>query len=134
MSSNTAVFIIDDNPLFSSAIKKEVELLFENKSYDVLTFSDGESALNMLHLEPRLIVVDYHLDGKKKDAKNGIEVIESIRSRNPKTDFIMITADEHIELFFKSQKLNIYDYITKGPITPYKLGLSITSWLKLQEK
>lgn len=133
MTNKCAIFIIDDNLLFSNLIKKEVETLLENSPYEVVLFCDGESAQAMLHLQPKLIVIDYHLDGKNANAKNGIEVIESIRKQNLKTDFIMITADEHTELFLRSQKLNIYDYITKGPITAYKLGLSITSWLKFQE-
>ena len=126
------IFIIDDNKMFALLLKTELENSFSERNFVISTFESGEACENMLHLEPDLVLVDYHLDSTGKDAMNGIEVIDMIRKHCPETDFIMITMDEHTELFLRSKNHDIYDYLIKSPHIAYKLNLSVSHWLNLK--
>lgn len=130
MNENKHIFVIDDSEVLSFLLKTELENIYKKEGFTIHKFENGEACQNMLHLNPQLAIVDYHLDSKNKNAMNGLEVMEMIRQTSPDTDFIMITNDQQTELFLRAKKHNLHDYITKGAHLTYKLSLSINLWLK----
>ena len=36
-----------------------------------------------MHLNPEIIVLDYHLNAHKPDAKNGVEVLKAMKDKYP---------------------------------------------------
>lgn len=124
------IFIIEDNKLFATMLRAEFEKASYLEQFEVHVFENGEACESRLSLQPDLAIVDYHLDGVNSKAMNGIEVIQLIKERSPETVFIMITMDEKAELFLRSKEEGVYDHITKGPLLPFKLELSIQQWLK----
>jgi|SRR6185312_8722841 len=133
MNENLNIFVIEDSEVLSLLLKAELENLYKEEGFTVLKFESGEACTNLLHLKPRLAIVDYHLDSKNKHAMNGIEVMEMIRESCPYTDFIMITNDQQTELFLRAKQYGIHDFIAKGAHLTYKLSLSINLWLKLKK-
>jgi len=133
MNRNINIFVIEDSEVLSMLLKAKLEDLYKEEGFTIFKFENGESCADMLYLKPQLAIVDYHLDGKNKDAMNGIEAMEMIRKLCPETDFIMITNDEQTELFLRAKKYGIHDYIIKGAHLTYKLNLSINLWLKTKE-
>ena len=133
MDKNVNIFVIEDSDVLSFLLKAELENLYKQKGFTISKFESGEACQSMLHLNPELVIVDYHLDSKNKNAMNGIEVMEMVRELSPDTDFIMITNDQQTEVFLRAKKYGIHDYIIKGPHLTYKLSLSIDLWLKTNQ-
>lgn len=136
MSNQKAIkiFIIDDNKAFALLLKGTLETSFPEEKLEISIFENGEKCLRMLDAKPDLAIVDYHLNTVKQEAMNGIELIDSMRTKSHETDFIMITMDHRTELFLRSKEHGIYDYLTKSSNVPFKLTLSLSQWLKLKNK
>lgn len=127
------VFIVEDSEFFSAKLKMEVEHMLRNVPFRVYTFSTVERALECSTEYPSLILMDYHLDSRDKNAVNGLQGIDIFKKQFPAADFILITSDQEAELFLRSQDYPIYDYLLKGPHIAYQLNLTIDRWLKLHK-
>jgi DNA-binding NtrC family response regulator len=84
-ASNTGrVLIIDDE----AAIRESLQILLEEDGYEVVNAQDGEEGLSLLDTQAfDLILLDFQLPGR-----NGLEVLNEIRERDPEMAVIMLTA------------------------------------------
>jgi DNA-binding NtrC family response regulator len=115
MANDTAVkrylFLVDDEPIQNEMLK---DYLAERFLYEVKTFEDGESALQNMHLNPEIMVLDYHLSGQHKDAKNGVEILKQVKERHPEVQVIVLSGQDKLEVAVDSMKYGAYDYVVKG--------------------
>ena len=126
------LFLIEDNPAFALLLKTEITKSFPENVFSISVFETGESCKKMLHLEPEMVIVDYHLNSTNPTAMDGLETMEMIRAQVPQCDFVMVTADKHTELFLRSKEHAVYDYLIKDTNVPYRLSLTLNHWLKLK--
>ena len=54
----------------------------------------------------------------------GMELLEIIKERSPRTECVMVTAHESVPLVIKAMKLGAYDYLVK-PVTPEQMTHSL---------
>lgn len=105
------LFLVDDEPIQNEMLK---DYLSERFLYNIKTFDNGEDAINNIHLNPEIIVLDYHLSSHKPDAKNGVEVLKAIKEKNPISQVIMLSGQDKIDVAIDSMKYGAYDYVVKG--------------------
>ncbi len=105
------IFLVDDEPIQNEMLK---DYLSERFLYDIRVFDSGEDALQNMNLEPEIMVLDYHLEGKKSGAKNGVEILKEVKDRYPATEVIMLSGQDKIEVAVDSIKYGAYDYVVKG--------------------
>ncbi len=75
----------------------------------VHTYASAEDAIAGLPAAaPDVVLMDIHLPGM-----SGIECIQVLRARCPKTQFIMFTSFEDTELVFKALRVGASGYLTK---------------------
>lgn len=125
------VFIIDDNPVFLKLVKH----LLKEDHVTVLTFNSGEECINALDLKPDIVITDFHLDGKNRDAMLGDELASIIEAQLPDTEVYIISSDKKFK-FISHLKNNF------GRHTLYKDGENINrlkskvheSWITKFEK
>ena len=108
------VFIVDDNPVFLKLVRH----LLKEDHVTVITFPSGEECLNALDLEPDIVITDFHLDGKNKDAMLGDELAAIIEDKLPDTEVFIISSDKKFK-FISHLKNNF------GQHTLYKDGANI---------
>ena len=87
------IFIVDDDLFYLSLLKKE---LSKNSKFSIHTFSKGEDCLNYLSLNPDLVILDYHLNGKHSYAKNGAIIAQEIKEKSPQTETIIISSNHKL--------------------------------------
>jgi|SRR5690606_20417983 len=109
--SNRYLFLVDDEPIQNEMLK---DYLNERYLYEVKTFDNGEEMLSNMNLNPEIIVLDYHLSAHKTDAKNGVEILRSIKDKYPETQVIMLSGQDKIDVAVDSMKYGAYDYVVKG--------------------
>ncbi len=112
-TNRTNIFIVDDNKLMLMALKQYLENRF-GVSVIVSPFSDGESCLKKVDKHTNIVILDYYLDGNNKTAKNGIEILKSIKEINPKAEVIMLSSNEDIGVAIESFRRGATDYVVKG--------------------
>lgn len=105
------IFIVDDEPIQNEMLK---DYLSERFLYDIRAFDNGETALQNMHLKPEIMVLDYHLEGSSKGAKNGVEILKLVKEKYPETQVIMLSGQDKIDVAVDSIKFGAYDYVVKG--------------------
>jgi len=106
------VFIVDDEPLLSEMLTdylKDNDLTFNIKS-----FPTGEACLQTLHEQPDIVVLDYHLNSKEKDAANGIDILKEIKKQHPALPVIMLSSQESYGTAAKTIMYGAVHYVIKG--------------------
>jgi DNA-binding NtrC family response regulator len=119
----TNILVIDDNP---SIIKLMAKILKAN-DYEVSTASGGESGIKKLDKdEYDLVFTDLMMPDI-----GGMEVLEHVISKSPKTMCIILTAHGTIKSSVDAIKKGAFDYITK-PVSPSELLVVVEKAIKFK--
>ncbi|HEY0564225.1 MAG TPA: sigma-54 dependent transcriptional regulator [Terriglobales bacterium] len=104
-ASVARILIIDDE----FAIRESLETLLELEGYRVDSSEDAESGLDRLaHQSYDLVLLDFALPDR-----NGLEVLQDIRERNPNQPVIMITAYGTVENAVKAVQAGATNFVQK---------------------
>lgn len=98
------IFLLEDDYSLNEAIKEIIEL--ENHVVD--NFYDGEIAFNNISNDYDLYILDINIPNM-----NGLEILKSIKNKNPKTKVLIISANININLIREAYILGCNDYIKK---------------------
>lgn len=104
------IMVIDDENIVGKRLKPALE-----KTGDLVeTFEDGEKALERFYESPfDIVVTDIRME--KID---GIEILEKIQARSPRTKVIIITGYATVEVAREALSKGAFDFIAK----PFKPG------------
>ncbi len=106
------MFVIDDDSIQAEMIK---DYMKDRYLFEVKTYASGEDAMPYISdLQPEIIILDYHLNSQVPNAKNGIEVLKQIKAQSPKTNTVMFTGEDKLEIATSSMQNGAYDYVVKG--------------------
>lgn len=101
------IYVIDDSEFDRTILKKYLESI----SYEVMTFSDGQSAIqNFAITMPDLILLDLVMPDE-----SGIDVLQKIRKlkNHLEVPVIMTTASSDAADVVEALKMGANDYVTK---------------------
>lgn len=107
------IFLVDDNKLMDLSIKKYLENRF-GSTINLSIFYDGESCLKKLNSSTNIVILDYFLNSVNKSAKNGLEILKSIKLKSPKTEVIMFSSNEDIAVAIESFHEGATDFVVKN--------------------
>ena len=108
------ILIVDDDKSIRYSLKRMME-----EKYSILTAQNGEEALDRVkENSPDLIIMDIKMPGR-----NGIEVLKEIKSIDPKSLVIIMTAYGTTETAIEAMKYGAFDYILKPFPIPQMKGL-----------
>lgn len=119
------VFLVDDDALFLKAL--EIDFL-HHTDFTVETFSSGELCLENLLQKPDVIILDYHLDGVDKNAMNGIETLDKIKTLNPDIPVVMLSSQDKIDVAVSCMHHQAFDYVVKSETAFLRLQKNITAF------
>jgi len=108
------ILIVDDD----KSIRYSLKRMFE-ENFSVITAPNGEEAL--IHVQenlPDLIIMDIKMPGR-----NGIDVLKEIKSIDPKSLIVIMTAYGTTETAIEAMKYGAFDYILKPFSIPKMKGL-----------
>ena len=124
------LFLVDDDALFLKSLQIE---FMESANFEIQTFSTGELCLENLNENPDVIILDYHLDGIKKGAMNGLEVLDKIKLFNDQIPVIMLSSQDKIDVAIKCIHHKAADYVVKSETAFLRLKQIITKVLHNQK-
>ncbi len=128
------IFIVDDNKVFSMALKADIEDAFADLVIEIFTFETGEKCKRrFMQVMPELVILDYYLNSADFGAADGIKVLDWIKQENEETNVIMLTSDDHIDIALKSLKHGASDYIVKTETQFRKINYSLLNFFKMME-
>lgn len=127
------IFIVDDDRILTAVLKNEIRHNFPEENIVIYTFEAGELCESFLNSKPDIAIVDYHMNSRFKDAKNGIQVIDLFKEKSPETNVILFTREENIGLAVEAFDHGAYDYVVKNDFMFRRLNVAIVQCLKLRE-
>jgi DNA-binding NarL/FixJ family response regulator len=133
--TKVTVFIVDDNKVFTLALKSEIEVAFKDMCrIEVEAFETGEACMKKFKEEkPQIAILDYHLNSKNPDAADGIQILDMIKKANADTNVIMLTSDDNIDIALKSFHHEASDYVVKTETKFRKINYSLFNLIKITE-
>ncbi len=128
------IFIVDDNKVFTLALKADIESSFVNMPVKVHTFETGEACMEKFNeIKPQVVILDYHLTDKNSNENDGIKVLDGIKKENYHTNVIILTVDDNIDIALKSFRHGASDYIVKTETAFRKINYSLLHLFKMME-
>ena len=99
------LLIVDDEVEICDFLKS----FFEERDYQVKTASSGQEALTLVEqFKPQVVLLDIKMPGM-----DGIQVLEKMKPKFPRTKIIMVTAIETRDKIEECLRLGADNYITK---------------------
>jgi two-component system, NtrC family, response regulator HydG len=117
-NTNKKLVVVDDDMV----IQELLVAYFRPKGYDVITFSDAESAL--LASKNKNSKWDILISDLQLPQMSGLDFIESLKKIRPELPIIFITATNSVETAIKAIENGAYDFILK-PIHLAQLKISV---------
>lgn len=108
--STKKIFVVDDDEMLSMALEDYLE---RNTDYEIHLFNTGEDCLDHLQDQPDIIVLDYNLNSVKKDAANGLEILEAIKKLNDNIKIVMLSSQDATWIVVQTVKMGASEYVVK---------------------
>jgi DNA-binding NtrC family response regulator len=124
------LFLVDDDVLFLKSLQMEFT---QNTESEIHTFITGELCLESISQSPDVIVLDYYLNSVDKNAINGLETLDRIKSTNPEIPVIMLSSQDKIDVAVNCMKHQAFDYIVKSETAFLRLQRTITTIFHYQK-
>jgi DNA-binding NtrC family response regulator len=105
------IFLVDDDPMQLQMIKDYLDERYEMQLHQ---YSTGEEALANMHLNPEIVILDYHLMSVNKTAENGVEILKKMKEASPTSAVIMLSGQDKISVAVECMKNGAYDYVVKS--------------------
>ena len=134
MKKQIRIFIVEDNKIFSMALKADIESAFSTMPIKVSIFETGEKCMEKLKEEmPQIVILDYHLNGRTAEAVDGIKVLDMVKKVSREINVIMLTRDDNIDIALKSFKHGASDYIVKTDTQFRKMIYTLFNLFRIME-
>ena len=124
------LFLVDDEALFLKTLEID---FFQHSDYKIDTFATGELCIENLSRNPDIIILDYQLDGIEKNAMNGIQTLDKIKSFNPEIPVVMLSSQDKIEVAINCMHHKAFDYVVKSETAFMRLQKKINTILSFKE-
>ncbi len=122
---NTKILIVDDELI----MRESLAGWLERDGHDVETAASGEEALERLkNTRFDILLVDIKMDGM-----TGLDVLKQVKTTDPDTAVVMITAYGSISTAIEAMKNGAFEYLLK-PFDPDELGVLIEKIIQYQEQ
>ncbi|MFY7965372.1 MAG: response regulator [Chitinophagaceae bacterium] len=103
------IFIVDDDLFWSNILH---QLLISIGYNNIKTYENGLDCVNNLSLSPKVIFLDYQMNGK-----NGLEVLKEINTQANNFKIIFCTAHEDLSVAMGAMQGGSFDYLLKNNAT-----------------
>jgi len=128
------IFIVEDNKVFTMALKADIETSFANMPIQVHSFETGEACMKIFkEVKPQVVILDYLLNSRSPNAADGIKILDWIKKVNNDTNVIMLTSDDKIDIAIKSFMHGASDYVVKTETQFKKINYSLLNLFKVMK-
>ena len=125
------LFLVDDDVVFLKSL--EIQFL-EHADFSLEIFTTGEDCIGNLSHNPDVIILDYHLDGVDKNAMNGIQVLDKVKSSNPDIPVIVLSSRDKIEVAIDCMHHRAFDYVVKSETGFVRLQKIISTIFRFKKR
>lgn len=104
------IYIVEDEEMMAEALR---DFITSNSHHEVEVFGTGEECLKKLDENPDVIILDYFLNTVVKGAANGMQILETLKSRRSNAHVIMLSSQEQYGVAMKTIIKGAEQYVIK---------------------
>jgi two-component system OmpR family response regulator len=119
-TAKTLIFIVEDEPFHLQMLHDHLSKMSD---FEIMDFNTGEECLKHMNEKkqyPDIVFLDYYLNSIKKDAMEGIDVLQEIKKIAPAADVVMLSGQDKIQVAVDVMRHGAFDYIVKGESAFYR--------------
>ena len=105
------IFIVEDSKIFLQTLKLKLNQVFSDRAI-IKGYSDSNTFLDELSLNPEIIIMDYYLGNESNT--EGSELIKKIKLNNSKAFLVVLTGEENLNIAKECFALGANSYIVKS--------------------
>lgn len=109
-NSEFSVFVVDDDESFLFPFSYHLK---KDTGWKVFCYGSAEECLCHLHLNPRVIVLDYFFNRAGENNIDGMTALRLIKSLRPEIPVVMISAQDEISVSMELLRAGAFTYIVK---------------------
>jgi len=110
--TNPIIFIVDDEPLLSEMLTDYLKDQYEG--FNIKSFPTGEACLQRIDEQPDVVILDYYLNSKEKDAANGMDILKGIKKQNKALPVILLSSQKSYATAAQTIMYGAMHYVIKG--------------------
>lgn len=119
------IFIVEDEELFANLLK---DYLVRKTGNEVAIYQTGEECLREMHQNPDVIILDYFLNSKIKNAANGLEILRKLRETGSKSHIIILSGQTEYGIAMQSRFEGAQQYVIKDEQAFERIELLISQF------
>ena len=104
------IFVVDDDEMLSMALEDYLE---RKTDHEVHLFNTGEDCLDHIQEQPDIIILDYNLNSVKKDAANGLIILDAIKKLNHNIQIVMLSSQDASWIIMETVQMGVAEYVVK---------------------
>ena len=120
------IFIVEDEELFAILLK---DFLARKTGQEISLFTTGEACLENLHQDPDIIILDYFLNSKEKNAENGLQILRKLKSMGNKAHIIILSGQSEFGVAMQSRFEGAKHYVIKDDQAFERIELLVSQYL-----
>ncbi len=104
------IFFVDDDKMMLNLMEYTFKC---REGFEVKSYFSGEDCVQNLHLNPRLIVLDYYLGSDEKTSMSGLDALKKINKINEKIPVIILSREKDRNTIAEFIKEGAIKYVIK---------------------
>jgi DNA-binding NarL/FixJ family response regulator len=107
---NKLLFFVDDDKMMLNLMEYTFKC---REGFEVQSFFSGEDCLENLHLNPRMIVLDYYLGEGESTAMTGLDTLKKINEINRNIPVVILSREKDNALIREFLHFGAIQYVVK---------------------
>jgi DNA-binding NtrC family response regulator len=104
------IFFVDDDKMMLNLMEYTFKC---REGFEVKSFFSGEECIKHLHLNPRLIVLDYYMGTDEEGKMTGLDTLRIINERNQSIPVIILSREKDKDTIAEFKKEGAMRYVVK---------------------
>ena len=104
------IFFVDDDKMMLNLMEYTFKC---REGFEVKSFFSGEECIKHLHLNPKLIVLDYYMGTDEENAMTGLDTLKKINEINREVPVIILSREKDKETIAEFKKEGAIRYVVK---------------------
>jgi two-component system, OmpR family, response regulator len=104
------IFFVDDDKMMLNLMEYTFKC---REEFEVKSFFSGEECIKHLHLNPKLIVLDYYMGTDEEDTMTGLDTLRKINELNQEVPVIILSREKDKDTIAEFKKEGAMHYVVK---------------------
>lgn len=123
------IYIVEDDPFYAQMMQQKLSVV---DNIEIEHFMTGESMLLCISEQnlPEIIIMDYNLTSKNRDAKHGGAIVRCLSERGIQVPVLMLSNKPFTDIKQGIGDLGVYDVLEKNSNALIKVYTIVVSLLR----